>query len=60
MKNTGKFLLFLALSFLWGRGEIMAEDKEISDFTFPNIEGGLNSLSEFKGQKILLIHFASW
>lgn len=32
-----------------------------ADFTLPNIEDGKPvSLSQFRGQKVLLIHFASW
>ncbi len=31
------------------------------DFTLPNIETGEPvSLSQFRGKKVLLIHFASW
>jgi len=32
-----------------------------ADFTLPNIEDGKPvSLSQFRGQRVLLIHFASW
>ena len=32
-----------------------------SDFRLPNIETGKpTTLSQFRGQKVLLIHFASW
>ncbi|MHC4512048.1 MAG: peroxiredoxin family protein [Planctomycetota bacterium] len=31
------------------------------DFTLPNIvDGAPVSLSQFRGQKVLLVHFASW
>jgi hypothetical protein len=31
------------------------------DFTLPNLEDGRPvSLSQFRGKKVLLIHFASW
>jgi hypothetical protein len=30
------------------------------DFILPNIEGGFTRLSDFRGKKILLFHFASW
>jgi hypothetical protein len=35
--------------------------KPHADFTLPSIEDGKPvSLSQFRGQKVLLIHFASW
>lgn len=30
------------------------------DFILPNIEGGFTRLSDFRGKKVLLFHFASW
>jgi len=33
---------------------------EAPDFTLPDIEGKLHSLSDFRGQKVLLATWASW
>ncbi len=30
------------------------------DFLLPTLDGELHSLSEYRGKKILLFHFASW
>lgn len=30
------------------------------DFLLPNVEGGFGRLSDYRGKKVLLIHFASW
>lgn len=30
------------------------------DFYLPKLDGGFGRLSDFRGQKVLLIHFASW
>ncbi len=30
------------------------------DFLLPNLEGGFGRLSDHRGKKVLLIHFASW
>ncbi len=30
------------------------------DFRLPSLDGGYTRLSDFRGQKVLLIHFASW
>ncbi len=30
------------------------------DFLLPNIDGGFGRLSDYRGRKVLLIHFASW
>jgi hypothetical protein len=50
----------------WFLGEA-AEDRartlsslEAPDFTLPDIEGKLHSLSEFRGKKVLLATWASW
>jgi len=33
---------------------------EAPDFTLPDIEGGLYSLSDFRGKKVFLVTWASW
>ena len=30
------------------------------DFLLPKVDGGLGRLSDYRGKKVLLIHFASW
>jgi hypothetical protein len=40
---------------------LSAEGERHPDFTLPNItDGKPMSLSDFRGKKVLLIHFASW
>ena len=36
------------------------ESLQAPDFTLPDIEGKLHSLSDFRGQKVLLATWASW
>ena len=36
------------------------ESLEAPDFTLPDIEGKLHSLSEHRGKKVLLVAYASW
>lgn len=36
------------------------EEGVAPDFTLPDTEGNLHSLSDFKGQKIMLLSWASW
>jgi hypothetical protein len=33
---------------------------EAPDFTLPDLEGRRHSLSEYRGQKVLLVAYASW
>lgn len=33
---------------------------EAPDFTLPDLEGRLHSLSDYRGQKLLLVAYASW
>lgn len=35
-------------------------DKAFPDFLLPSIDGGFGRLSDYRGKKILLFHFASW
>lgn len=50
----------------WMLGEAAAdrsrqlESLEAPDFTLPDIHGNLHSLSDFRGQKVLLATWASW
>ena len=30
------------------------------DFRLPNLDGGFRRLSDYRGKKVLLLHFASW
>lgn len=30
------------------------------DFLLPKLDGGMGRLSDYRGKKVLLIHFASW
>jgi len=50
---------------VWFFGEASAHDNagqslQAPDFTLPDIDGQLHSLSEYSGRKILLIAWASW
>ena len=36
------------------------ESLEAPDFTLPDIEGKLHSLSDFRGKKVFLATWASW
>ena len=41
------------------RGEALAS-LEAPDFALPDVDGELHSLSDYRGQKILLVAYASW
>jgi hypothetical protein len=41
------------------RAEALAS-LEAPDFTFPDLDGRLHSLSEHRGKKVLLVAYASW
>ena len=41
------------------RGEALAM-MQAPDFTLPDVEGKLHSLSDYRGKKILLVAYASW
>ena len=41
------------------RGEALAT-LQAPDFTLPDVEGKLHSLSDYRGKKILLVAYASW
>lgn len=36
------------------------EGRMYPDFLLPNLDGGFGRLSDHRGKKVLLIHFASW
>jgi transcriptional regulator of met regulon len=42
-----------------GRGEALTT-LTAPDFTLPDVEGKLHSLSDYRGKKILLVAYASW
>ena len=50
----------------WCVGEAAAERKRIltsldaPDFSLPDLEGRMHSLSQFRGKKVLLVSWASW
>ena len=45
----------------YGAGYSISVDKMHPDFTLPSIaDGEPVSLSDFRGRKVLLVHFASW
>ena len=65
-KELGRPVLHDAAGETWLLGEA-AEDRqrrleslEAPDFTLPDIEGKLHSLSDYRGQKVLLATWASW
>ena len=39
---------------------MIAEGDTAPDFTLPDLEGRLHSLSEHRGKKVLLVTWASW
>jgi hypothetical protein len=64
--RLGRPILHDAAHETWVLGEA-AEDRareleslEAPDFTLPDIEGKLHSLSDYRGQKVLLATWASW
>lgn len=65
-RSLGRPVLHDASHSTWMLGEA-AEDRarqlaslEAPDFTLPDIEGKLHSLSDYRGQKVLLATWASW
>ena len=69
VRTMGKWLLRTIVLATWAGTIPSTQAKEYSphigerhaDFTLPNIEDGKPvSLSQFRGKKVLLIHFASW
>ncbi len=65
-KELQRPVLHDAAGATWLLGEA-AEDRqrqleslEAPDFTLPDIEGKLHSLSDYRGQKVLLATWASW
>ncbi len=37
-----------------------AEGQQHPDFLLPSLDGGLLRLSQYRGKKVFLFHFASW
>ncbi len=67
-KSVTAAVLLACLSVL-APGRAHAEDRPIiglksgqmyPDFLLPTLDGELHRLSEYRGKKILLFHFASW
>ncbi len=53
--------LSLAAAMVGADGRAQGVGRPYPDFTLPNInDRSPVSLSEFRGRKVLLIHFASW
>lgn len=56
------------IAVLWSAPALAAENPTIGvkrgemypDFLLPTVDGDLKRLSDFRGKKILLFHFASW
>jgi len=38
----------------------MEVGQQYPDLLLPDLDGGYGKLSDYRGQKVLLIHFASW
>ncbi len=62
----GGVLVFLALSWrpVCSAGEDRAGAIDVGqaypDFRLPKLDGSFGRLSDYRGDKVLLIHFASW
>lgn len=45
-------------------GDVVAEGMDVGqrypDILLPDLDGGFGKLSDYRGRKVLLIHFASW
>ncbi len=65
-ERLGRPVLHDADATTWMLGEAAAdrsrglESLEAPDFTLPDIEGKLHSLSDFRGKKVFLATWASW
>ena len=62
-------VLSLPALLAFSSGEVQAEDRPpigvmkgemYPDFLLPTLDGEIKRLSDFRGKKILLFHFASW
>ena len=47
---------------MWGQpaAKVMKVGEVHPDFTLPTVDGDWLRLSDYRGKKVLLIHFASW
>ncbi len=61
--------LFLAAAILCSASSVFAEDSPViglgrgemaPDFCLPDLDGKLHRLSDYRGKKVFLFHFASW
>jgi hypothetical protein len=62
----GRPVLHDASRSVWMLGEAAADRRnelmslQAPDFTLPDIDGNLHSLSDYRGKKVLLVSWASW
>ena len=57
------FVLFFGFAFEEARGEVIVGTQQgemYPDFMLPTVDGESARLSDYRGKKILLFHFASW
>jgi hypothetical protein len=65
-RQAGQPLVHDARHDVWSLGETaeMASARlaalEAPDFTLPDLDGGMHSLSDYRGKKVLLMSWASW
>lgn len=62
-KHRGQAMAHAAAPDLWSFGPPVAqpfEGSEAPDFTLPDFEGRLHSLSDYRGKKVVLMTWASW
>lgn len=66
-KNISLLLSLLALCMAAPpvhAGDVVAEGMDVGqrypDILLPDLDGGFGKLSDYRGRKVLLIHFASW
>ena len=62
------FLSFVAAAYLTTSPALAGDKPAIGtnvgemypDFRLPSLDGGFKRLSDYRGKKVLLLHFASW
>ena len=65
-KRGVRTLSVLLLAFAGATGGVQAKDIGVEegqlypDFRLPSVDGEIHQLSDYRGKKILLFHFASW
>ena len=67
--DLGRTLLWSAALSMLAPSALYADDtptigtqvgQMVPDFRLPKLDGTFGRLSDYRGQKVLLIHFASW